>query len=61
MTDKNKKITLAFSTNPEFKERITRLAEERGVSVSAIINLALFNYFQYVKARERMDEVSTEE
>lgn len=50
----DKKVTIAFSTAKDFKDRLDEIASQRGVSVSAIVNIALFDYFQYVNAKEQL-------
>ena len=50
------KVSITFKTDPVVKDRLNTMAKERAVSVSALINLALFNYFQYTEAKNRYIE-----
>lgn len=47
------KIGITFRTDPEMKARLNETAKNRGISVSSLINLSLYYYYQYVDRIER--------
>lgn len=49
-----KRVTVAFTTTEEIKDKLTKAANERGVSVSSLVNIAIFDYFQYLNAKEQI-------
>lgn len=55
------KVAITFKTDPAVKDRLNDMAKERAVSVSALINLAIFNYFQYTEAKKHWNEIKAKQ